>query len=132
MIWVTSPDSFSGNSPLGLWVSLPAVDLDAFMYLPTFPTSAQWNKEVGLERPSVTKGGWGRKLPLARLKLSKGSIFRNSSVSNIFASGSQSSRNVLYCNTILNIVGMYLQVSSFMSLMQFTWRNLHMFDKGCV
>lgn len=99
MIWLTSPDSFSGNSPLGFWVSLPTIDLAAFMYFPTFPTSAQWNKEVGLERSVVTKGGWGRKLPIARLKLSKESIFRNSSVSNIFASRSQSSGNVLYCNT---------------------------------
>lgn len=50
---VTSPGSFFGNSPLGLWVSLPVVVLDAFMHLPTFPTSAQWNKEVELEGSGV-------------------------------------------------------------------------------
>lgn len=134
MIWVTSPDCFSGNSPLGLWVFLPAVGLAAFMYLPTFPISAQWNKEVGLERSDVRRGGWGRKLPFARLKLSKGSIFRN--LVQIFLHLEVRVLGMFYMvklgNHILNIVGMCLEVSNFMSLMQLMWRNLHMLDKSCI
>lgn len=65
------------------------------MHLPT----SQWNEADRLEKAGVKKGGQGRKLSLAILKLSKGGIFITSPGLNFFAAKSESSGNTLYCNT---------------------------------
>lgn len=69
----------------GTFGLITAADPDAFMHFPTFPRGTQWNNEEGLEKSGVKKGGWGRKLSLARLKLSEDSTFRISSGSDITA-----------------------------------------------